>query len=287
MFAGGAVIFIAVLALTAVAATRPASLPQWLRGHALILGAGLAFPIVLLTVLLAYGLYLTGKGNTGMLSGLPEIEVTGHQFWWRVRYLKPSGETDFETANELRLAVGRPARLLLKSADVIHSFWVPSLAGKIDMLPGRVTILHLSAEREGVYRGQCAEFCGLQHANMALNVLAMPEDAFAGWQMQQRRQAIVPEESELVHGREVFAANGCGVCHTVRGTGATGLLGPDLTHMGSRYSVGAGMLPRNAGTLAGWIAGGQHIKPGNPMPSYDRLPSTDLRALAYYLDSLK
>ncbi len=281
MFVAGGIIFILVMALAATAALRPDRLPSWLKGRSLILGAGLVFPVVALSLLLSYGLLLTRQGNAGQESDMPTVEITAHQFWWRIRYLTPAGEVDFETANELRLPVGRKMRLILTSADVIHSFWIPSLAGKTDLIPGRTTILHLSAGRAGIYRGQCAEFCGLQHANMSLYAMAAPEAEFSGWLAQQRTAA------SQVDGHSIFRTNGCGTCHTIRGTDATGNIGPDLTHFGSRRFIGAGMLPSNIGTIAGWIAGNQHIKPGNPMPAFDTIGGADLRALAGYLESLR
>ena len=287
MFAAAGIIFALVLAITAMAALRPDRLPFWLKGHALILGAGLAFPVVALSALLIYGLLLTRQGNAGDDATMRTIEVTAHQFWWRVRYLTPQGEVDFETANELHLPVGQEVRLMLKSADVIHSFWIPSLAGKIDMIPGRTTVLYLSASQEGLYRGQCAEFCGLQHANMALYARAVTEGEFSDWLIQQREAASLAGGPAQTNGLSVFRSSGCGACHTIRGTDATGTAGPDLTHIGSRHSIGAGILPRNIGTIAGWIAGNQHIKPGNPMPAYDTIGAADLRALAGYLEGLR
>jgi len=168
--------------------------------------------------------------------------------------------------------------LSLVSADVIHSFWVPSLAGKVDLLPGRSTRLHLTADRPGVYRGQCAEYCGGPHAKMAFHVIAETPEGFEAWRKNQRRPAAA--------GNALFAAR-CATCHTVRGTSAAGTLGPDLTHVGSRMSLGAGTLPNNEGTLAGWIASSQHIKPGNLMPSFKDLTGEELRALAIYLEALK
>ena len=287
MFTAGAIIFVIVLTITLLAAWRSAWLPLWLQGHSLILWAGLVFPVIALSALLAYGLLLTRQGNTGDGATLPTVEITAHQFWWRIRYLTSEGGVDFETANELRLPVGQKVRLTLKSADVIHSFWIPSLAGKIDMIPGRTTVLHISAEQSGIYRGQCAEFCGLQHANMALHAIATSDAEFSEWLARQREPARPADESLRTNGYAVFRSNGCDACHTIRGTDAAGTGGPDLTHVGSRHSVGAGMLPRNMGTIAGWIAGNQHIKPGNPMPAYETIGATELRILAGYLESLR
>jgi cytochrome c oxidase subunit II len=168
--------------------------------------------------------------------------------------------------------------LVLRSADVIHSFWVPNLAGKVDMIPGRTTRLQLAAERPGVYRGQCAEFCGGPHAKMAFYVIAEAPEQFAAWLENQRKPA------QKSH--SLFASR-CAVCHTVRGTEARGVRGPDLTHLASRGSLGAATLPMNAGTLAAWIVSGQHHKPGNLMPEFKEFTPQELKALAAYLESLK
>ena len=210
--------------------------------------------------------------------GALRIEVTGEQWWWRVRYLDAQGAPDFETANEIRIPAGRPVLLELKSADVIHSFWVPSLAGKLDMVPGRTNRLRLLASRPGEYRGQCAEYCGGPHAFMALFVVAEEAAQFERWAEGQRKPAAAANALFTAH---------CGSCHTVRGTQAAGALGPDLTHVGSRLSIGAGLLPNNAGALAGWIASSQHLKPGNLMPSFRHFSGEELRAMASYLQTLK
>ena len=206
------------------------------------------------------------------------IEVIGEQWWWRVRYLDGAGRPEFETANEIRIPGGQPVLLELKSADVIHSFWVPALAGKLDMIPGRTNRLRLLAARAGEYRGQCAEYCGGPHAFMAFFVIAEEEPAFEAWAANQRAPA--GQDSDLF-------LRQCGACHTVRGTAAAGKLGPDLTHVGSRKTIGAALLPMNRGALAGWIASSQHLKPGNLMPSFQRLSGEELRGLASYLESLE
>jgi cytochrome c oxidase subunit II len=230
---------------------------------------------VVLSGLLAYILTAT----PGAAEDKPlKIEVVGEQWWWRVRYLDDAGKADFVTANELRIPVGRTVELSLASADVIHSFWVPSLAGKVDMLPGRTNRLRLAAERAGVFRGQCAEYCGGPHALMALHVVAETAEGFELWRQAQRRPAA--SHNALFNAR-------CAVCHTVRGTPAAGTHGPDLTHVGSRMFIGAGLLPTNAGALAGWIASSQHLKPGNLMPEFKDLRAEELRALGAYLESLK
>jgi cytochrome c oxidase subunit 2 len=187
----------------------------------------------------------------------------------------------------LYIPVGRPVEVALRSDNVIHSFWVPALAGKVDMIPGRTNRLVIEARVPGVFRGQCAEYCGLQHAWMAFYVVAVPEAAYRQWRTDQAAPAIEPADATLRRGREAFLREGCGACHAVRGTPANGTLGPDLTHVGSRLSLAAGRLDNHAGTLAGWIADSQGIKPGNLMPSMNVFSGEELRAVAAYLESLK
>jgi cytochrome c oxidase subunit 2 len=243
----------------------------------LIVGGGIVFPVVTLSALLLYSLTRAAALHPAEPAAL-RIEVVGEQWWWRVHYLDAEGRRDFATANEIRVPVGRPVELELKSADVIHSFWVPALAGKVDMIPGRTNRLRLRADRPGELRGQCAEYCGGPHGLMALYVVSLEPDAFARWAERQRQPA--PKENPL------FVAR-CGACHTVRGTAAAGTRGPDLTHVGSRLAIGAGVLPNNAGALAAWIASSQHLKPGNLMPSFQHFSGAELRELAAYLEGLK
>jgi cytochrome c oxidase subunit 2 len=203
-----------------------------------------------------------------------------------VRYQDPAPSRSFSTANEIHIPVGRPVELTLRSIDVIHSFWVPNLHGKKDLIPGQVNTLLLQADRAGVFRGQCAEFCGLQHANMALHVVAEPQEQFAKWQAQQRRPAPEPANDAQRRGREVFMASSCVLCHKIGGTMAGGVTGPDLTHVASRLSLAAGTLPNTRGHLAGWIVDPQMHKPGNNMPP-NLLSPGDLQALLSYLDTLR
>lgn len=213
--------------------------------------------------------------------------MVGERWWWRVHYLDENGDISFVTANEIRMPVGQPVRFELKAQDVIHSFWVPSLAGKLDMIPGRTNSYTFSAEKPGVYRGQCAEYCGAQHALMAFYAIAMEPGEFEAWALDQARPAGEPRIPYLERGQALFIENGCGACHTVRGTPADGELGPELTHVGSRVSIGAGILPNYRGALAGWISSVQHLKPEALMPSYGNLEGEELRAIAAYLESLK
>lgn len=215
------------------------------------------------------------------------IEVTGLQWWWRVQYSGAEANRTFRAANEIRVPVGRPVEMRLKSADVIHSFWAPALSGKLDMIPGKTNRFWIEATKPGIYRGQCAEYCGAEHALMAFYVVAMEPEAFEVWLEKEAQPALEPALPRLKRGKALFLASGCGACHTVRGTPAEGLNGPDLTHIGSRMSIGAGILPNTQATLAGWIASAQHIKPESRMPSFDVFEGEDLRAIAAYLESLK
>lgn len=214
------------------------------------------------------------------------MRVTGHQWWWRVQYRDPATGGWIETANELRLPVDRPARIELQAADVIHSFWIPNLSGKLDMIPGRTNLLYVTPTRTGSFRGQCGEFCGLQHAQMALAVQVQPRAAFDAWRAAQGRSAAAPSGALEQTGRAVFERASCGLCHTVRGTSAAGRAGPDLTHVGSREALAAGALPAGRGPLAGWIAQPQAVKPGTLMPP-GGLPPDETNAVAAYLEGLR
>lgn len=211
------------------------------------------------------------------------VTVRGVQWWWQFLY---EGEPGFETANEMHIPVGRDVRLRLESPDVIHSFWVPSLAGKLDLIPGRPATLTLHADRPGIYRGQCAEFCGLQHGHMAFHVIAESGADFTRWREAQARDAAEPANPEAARGRAVFEGKPCAACHTVRGTAARGHTGPDLTHIGSRRFLAAGMIENTRGTLAAWVADPQTMKPGNNMPIVP-LTSDELRQVSAYLESLR
>ena len=250
----------------------------------LILGGGVAAPTVVLGALIAYGMPLVPT-VLAIPEGGPAVRVTAKQWWWRFEYLTPSGP--IENANELRLPRGERIALELVSPDVIHSFWVPSLAGKMDMIPGRVTRLALEPTRVGTFRGTCAEYCGASHALMAFSVVVMEPEEFRRWLDEQARPAVTPVDSFAVRGQTTFIASGCTACHTVRGTPAAGRIGPDLTHIGSRRSIAAETLPNDPSALARWIAQTDQIKPGAHMPAFRSLGADDLSALVAYLGSLK
>lgn len=288
MFAGAALISLAVAAATIYAMLgSPARRARFLD-RKLIVGGGILFPVATLTALLLYSLVLAQRIDAHTADDAPlRIEVRGEQWWWRVRYLDDDGRPAFVTANEVRIPAGRAVELVLTTADVIHSFWVPGLAGKLDMIPGHVNRLRVRADETGVLRGQCAEYCGGPHALMAFFTVVETPDAFAAWAERQRAEASAPADPFLARGRALFLASGCGGCHAVRGTGADSAIGPDLTHVGGRQSIGAGLFPVNAGTLAGWIVDPQHLKPGNRMPAFKGFRGEELRALAAWLESLK
>jgi cytochrome c oxidase subunit 2 len=214
------------------------------------------------------------------------IKVRGLQWWWGLEYFGSDPDRHFETANEIHIPVGRNVRLQLEGLDVIHSFWVPSLAGKQDLIPGRPNELTIRAERAGVYRGQCAEFCGMQHAHMAFLVVAEEQAAFDAWARRQRENAAASSEAEIAAGQQVFLSRPCAACHAVRGTPADGKTGPDLTHVGGRKYIAAGLFETTRGSLAAWIADPQTLKPGNNMPMVP-LSADELRSVSAYLASLK
>ncbi len=248
-------------------------------------GGGVALPALTLTALVPYVMVVGWQMRAPTPPEAPSVDVTGYLYWWDVSYRLPNGERA-TTANELRIPVGVPVEIFLRSADVIHSFWVPNLAGKTDLTPGRTTRMVIQADRPGTFRGQCAEFCGAQHSLMAFEVIAVAPAEYDAWLARLVRPVPEPVTAEHRAGRDLFVTLGCGACHTVRGV-IGGRLGPDLTQVGSRGTIGAGTLRGGVGNIAGWIASSQHLKPGNPMPSYDRLDGPQLRALAAYLASLQ
>ena len=214
------------------------------------------------------------------------INVIGHQWWWEIEYDDAVPARRVRTANELHLPINRPVVIKVTSRDVIHSFWVPSLQGKRDLIPGYTTAIWLHAGRSGKFRGQCAEFCGLQHAHMALDVVTEPDRDFEGWLEAMRQPGRDPPEPTVRRGREIFMQARCAGCHTIRGTDAAGQIAPDLTHIATRSSLGAGTLTNTPENLAAWIRDAQRVKPGNQMPP-SPLADDDLGALVAYLETLR
>lgn len=280
MFWTCTVVFFAVVVFSLRAVSRGAGKgpPGGVNGF--VIGGGIVLPVVVLTGFLIYSL------RVSVLMGRPSdaetIEVIGHQFWWEVRY----PDHGVVIANEIYMPAGERVRFVLKSADVIHSFWVPNLHGKRDMIPGISNEFWMQAERAGEWRGQCAEFCGIQHALMAFVVVALERPAFERW-IAERRSQIPPDSRIALRGREAFERHGCGACHAISGLpGVTASIGPDLTHIGSRHTLGAGTIANTPGNLAGWIANPQAIKPGSRMPP-TYLEPDELHALVEYLGSLR
>ncbi|HEU4520738.1 MAG TPA: cytochrome c oxidase subunit II [Thermoanaerobaculia bacterium] len=285
MSAGAVVVWAAVLALV-VYAVRVHPDRGRRRTALMIVGGGAVVPTVVLTGLLVYGLSIMPPLLASVPDGTMRIFVRGEQWWWRVRYLPADGRY-VDLANEIRLPVGEPVEFHLDSPDVIHSFWIPSLGGKMDMIPGRRTRLVLHPTKTGTFRGACAEYCGTSHALMAFPVVVMEKEAFARWLDDQRAPAGEPLAAEATRGRDAFFANGCPACHAVRGTSARGVVGPDLTHVGSRLTVGAGIVPNDRDGFALWLARTEAVKPAVHMPSFGMLPRGELTALAAYLESLQ
>ena len=258
--------------------------------ESIIIGGGILFPTVVLGALLTYSLDLMPRQRAEGEAGL-SMDVSGERFWWRVAYLPEAGPEGggepIVAANEIRLPVGRRTEIRLSSDDVIHSFWLPALAGKVDMFPGRDTRIALEPTATGRFRGQCAEFCGASHALMGFEAVVMEPGDFDAWLAHQKSDAAAPADAEAERGLDVFLSEGCGACHAVRGTPANGRFGPDLTHVGGRESLGAGILPVEPDAFARWIAHTDVVKPEVDMPSYEHLDEASLAALATYLDSLK
>jgi cytochrome c oxidase subunit 2 len=283
------VAIITVLVLWGVLARRVSSLgplPEARRGDAGLawIWSGLTVTTIALVFSLVWTVVVLAKINSPPTAPALAIEVTGHQWWWEARYAPDNPSATFVTANELHIPVGAPVLLRLKSADVIHSFWVPSLMGKTDTIPGRTNITWLQAERPGIYRGQCTEYCGRQHAGMAVSVVAQRASDFGAWLASQQAPAA-PASASVAQGAALFNAH-CGACHTVRGSEAAGAVGPDLTHLMTRATLASGLMPNTPGGLAGWVANPQAIKPGARMPAAG-LSGPQLNAVVAYLESLK
>jgi cytochrome c oxidase subunit 2 len=242
---------------------------------------------VVLFVFLLYS-FSSGRSLTADLSqknGL-SIEVTAHQWWWEVRYDDVDASNVFTTANEIHIPVGVPVTFTLHGGDVIHSFWVPNLGGKKDLIPGKVSTIWLQADKPGVYRGQCAEYCGLQHARMAFWIVADPQDQFNAWRQDQNQTSVQPATDSQRRGQQVFLSATCVMCHAINGTPAGSNVGPNLTHVGSRNTIAAATLSNTREHLARWIVDSQQFKPGNKMPQ-NNLGQADLDAVVDYLQSLK
>ncbi|HZP47765.1 MAG TPA: cytochrome c oxidase subunit II [Vicinamibacterales bacterium] len=279
------VVFVAVLGFLAAAIlhrrrdTTEASLT-----YAVSIAVGLT--VVTLFAILIVTVWTERINATLGAASAVTIELTGHQFWWEVQYDAANPVDRVTTANEMHIPVGRPVVLKVTSRDVIHSFWAPNLHGKRDLIPGYTTAIWLQADRPDVFRAQCAEFCGRQHAHMALQIVAEPEPAFERWLNAERAPAHDPADAGALRGRDVFMKRQCVLCHQIRGTSANGLVGPELTHLASRGTLAAGTLPNTTGHLAGWIINPQALKPGSQMPQ-NAMASDELQSLLAYLETLK
>ena len=279
-------IFLGVCAALWVALYGSDALRAKLGGERVVKWFGLIIPAGVLLLLLVWGLTLV-RGLSTIQGDELRMRVSGNLYWWRVSYLDATGRELHADANELHIPVGRPVVVDMVSEDVIHSFWVPKLGGKMDMIPGRTNRLKLQADKPGSYGGQCAEFCGGAHSLMGLVVVAHEAADWQRWMDARLKPAPSDLSVEALRGRQLFNEVGCAACHRVAGTEAQGISGPDLTHVGSRLSLGAGILPNTRATLIGWIADSQSIKPNNRMPVYRSLKADELNALASYMESLK
>lgn len=258
---------------------------QETRARRSVTTAVMASAALLLFLIVASVLTDRALARLGYQNAL-HIEVTASQWWWEMRYDDGQASRIFTTANEMHIPTGRPVIMTLRSTDVIHSLWVPNLHGKKDLIPGRTATLHLQADKPGVYRGQCAEFCGYQHSKMALVVVAEAPDRYEAWAQHQRQSAPAPADPQAIRGRDLFLGTSCVMCHSIQGTIANAKRAPDLTHMASRETIGAGTLPNTAQNLERWIRDPQAFKPGANMPPTN-LPPEDLRALVAYLETLQ
>ncbi len=256
------------------------------RIAAAIIAAGVVTLLTLVGLLVAS--VLTSRSLASLEAGPNTVylQVEGHRWWWGLTYYPKDPQRTAVTANEIHIPVGVPVQLALTSSDVIHSFWVPSLHGKRDLVPGRTNVTMLRVDRPGTYRGMCAEFCGLQHAQMTITVVAEPLAQFEAWLARQREPAVVPDDAEAQRGKRVFETGPCVACHTITGTRAGSRFGPDLTHFGSRSTIAATTIANTRASLEAWLVDPHGIKPGVLMPA-TALTREDLRALATYLESLR
>jgi cytochrome c oxidase subunit 2 len=256
------------------------------RKRIAVIGATVATVFILFVFLVDS--FFVGRGMTAEQARKQgvTIELTGHQWWWEARYANIDASSIFTTANEIHIPVGVPVTFSLKAADVIHSFWVPNLSGKKDLIPGKIATIWLQADKPGVYRGQCAEYCGHQHAHMALWVIAESREEFDAWLRNQIQGAASPASASAQRGQQVFLSSSCVMCHAINGTPAGSNIGPNLTHVASRKTIAAATLQNDRVHLAQWVADSQLIKPGNRMPP-NKLTPEDLQPLLDYLQSLR
>lgn len=279
-------VVVTVLLLAAVVRSRRSELVADIstkkdrRAITWVLIGGAVIPVAVLFIVMVLSV-VTEKTIAASNNAAVTIEIVGHRWWWEVHY----PDRDITTANEVHIPINEPVLLRVTSADVIHSLWIPQLNGKFDMILGQTNTVSIQATTIGSYRGECAEFCGAQHAHMAFIVVAEEPDQFDKWAAKQAQPAanLDPHSDAMVfEGQQTFLGSSCVYCHTVKGTNASGTLGPDLTHLASRATIGAGILPNTPGNLAGWIINAQAIKPGNFMPPMDLDPDQLQAILAYF-----
>lgn len=267
-------------------------------GQMWIAVGGVIIPIIVLTVLFVLGLGLLRDFPIhGMHGGMnqehmarmmkPEIRIIGHQWWWEIHYLNDDQSLAFTTANELHIPTGRYVNIEVETHDVMHSFWVPALHGKVDLIPGQPNYIRIEASQPGEYTGQCAEFCGQEHARMRILAIAQPEDEYEGWREGQLKAGVDPSTPEAKAGQQIFLSGPCSMCHTVRGTVAGGRVAPDLTHIGSRQKIAANVYQNNDAYLEAWITHAQSLKPGALMPNLTQFSGEQLADLVAYLRQLQ
>ncbi|MEG9437903.1 cytochrome c oxidase subunit II [Edaphobacter sp. HDX4] len=267
-------------------------------GQAWIAIGGIAVPLLVLGVLFVLGLQLlrdfpihgmhgAGKHSQMQYTMKPEIRIIGHQWWWEIHYLNDEPSKQFTTANELHLPVGRPVNIEVETRDVMHSFWVPALHGKVDLIPGQPNYIRLEASQAGEYEGQCAEFCGEEHSRMRLLAVAQPQSDYQAWLAGQRKAGAEPTTADAVEGQKIFLSGPCAMCHQVRGTIAGGRVAPDLTHLASRQLIAANSYKNNDAYLEAWITHAQSLKPGAEMPNLTQFSGEQLHDLVAYLRQLQ
>jgi cytochrome c oxidase subunit II len=289
-FSVAGVVYTAVVVVLLIAIVRsvrhrdaaPEDEPRKTRIITGAVGVTAAIVLGLLVFSVASGRQISHEPARGSMT----IQVTGHQWWWEIEYPDQTPSNTVYTANELHIPTGRKVLIRATASDVIHSFWVPNLHGKKDLIPGRINTTWIQADQPGVWRGQCAEFCGLQHAHMGLLVIAESPEQFNAWLTRQREPAAAPSTDEQRRGQQIVENGPCALCHSIRGTSAMGQVAPDLTHLGSRRTIAAGVLANNRGNLGGWITDSHRVKPGVRMPPIP-IASKDLTPLLSYLENLK
>lgn len=261
-------------------------------GHRWVGIGGFSIPVLILFVVFILSLrgmaeFPISPDRNGSANPTPDIRVIGHQWWWEVQYIGGPVDQRFTTANEIHIPVGQPVNLVLETADVLHSFWVPKLQGKVDLVPGYVNNLRLEATREGIFRGQCSQYCGAEHANMAVIVVAQQPKDYEAWRAHMVQPASQPSTPQEIQGQQIFLSAPCANCHAVRGTGAGGVVAPDLTHIAGRRGLASNMFPNDEADLEAWITHAQSLKPEVAMPNVTQFTGLELRALGDYLMHLK